>query len=216
MQTFHPTLEASPTLPMSHGKILALLAILLVPAVTWGQDTASVIDKAPAPFGQTCAVCHGGDAEGTDRAPALLGNRQLRGKSDADIAAIIKGGRGNMPSFSFLPDEQVQTLAHFIHALNADAYDVQPAGDTRAGARIFFEEGRCAECHTAQGRGGTQGPDLSNIGRAVTLSELDQAIDHPATRIAAGYDLVEVTRRDGSSLRGFARSRPPAFRRTAR
>jgi PQQ-dependent dehydrogenase (methanol/ethanol family) len=188
--------------------IYFFLAVALLPASPgFAEDAVSSIGKAPAPFGQTCAVCHGGDAEGTDRAPALLGNRQLRGKSDADIAAIIKGGRGNMPSFSFLPDEQIQTLAHFVHSLNADAYDVKPAGDTAAGAAIFFGAGHCAECHTAQGRGGTNGPDLSHIGRAVTLSELNQSIDHPGTRIAAGYETVEVTLRDGSSLRGFARSR---------
>lgn len=191
-------------------RILAIFAIMLLPAVPWAEDSAgrsaSSIGDPPAAFGQNCAVCHGGDAEGSDRAPALLGNRQLRGKSAAEIAATIRGGRGNMPSFSFLPEEQVQTLAHFIHSLNADAYDVKPAGDTPAGASFFFGEGHCAECHTAQGRGGTQGPDLSNIGRAVTLSELEQAISHPRTRITPGYEMVDVTLRDGSSLRGFARS----------
>jgi putative heme-binding domain-containing protein len=168
-------------------------------------DALSSIE-APFPFGQTCAVCHGGDAEGTDRAPALIGNRQLRGKSDADISAIIKGGRGNMPSFAFLPDQQILTLAHFVHSLNADAFDVKPDGDVVAGAGVFFAAGGCAECHTAQGRGGVEGPDLSSIGRSVTLLELDQAINHPGTRTAAGYDSVEVTLRDGSSLSGFARS----------
>jgi PQQ-dependent dehydrogenase (methanol/ethanol family) len=185
----------------------ALVVALLQAAPGTAEDAASVIAKAPAPFGQTCAVCHGGDAEGTDRAPALLGNRALRGKSDVDIAAIIEKGRGNMPSFSFLPAEQIQTLAHFVHSLNADAYDVRPEGDTAAGANIFFGSGHCAECHTAEGRGGSNGPDLSSIGRALTLSELNQSIDHPGTRIAAGYETVEVALRDGSLLRGFARSR---------
>ena len=186
--------------------ICFLVIALLTPATGTAQDAISSIGKAPFPFGQTCAVCHGGDAEGTDRAPALLGNRQLRGKSEADISAIIKGGRGNMPSFSFLPDQQVLTLAHFVHTLNADAFDAKPDGDTSAGAGIFFGVGRCAECHTAQGRGGDGGPDLSNIGRLVTLLELDHAINHPGTHTAAGYDVVEVTLRDGSTLRGFARS----------
>jgi PQQ-dependent dehydrogenase (methanol/ethanol family) len=189
-------------------KLCFFLAIALMQSAPGeAQDAASSIGKAPAPFGQTCAVCHGGDAEGTDRAPALLGNRQLRGKSDADVAAIIKSGRGNMPSFSFLPDAQIQTLAHFVHSLNADAYDVKPEGDTAAGESIFFGAGRCAECHTAQGRGGTNGPDLSSIGRAVTLLELNQAINHPNTRIAAGYETVDVTLHDGASLHGFARVR---------
>jgi len=183
------------------------LAAALLQAVPGAAEEAASIGKAPAAFGRTCSVCHGGDAEGTDRAPALLRSRQLRGKSDADIAAIIQSGRGNMPSFSFLPADQIQALAHFVRSLNADAYDMKPEGDTAAGSRLFFGSGRCVECHTAQGRGSTNGPDLSSIGRALTLSELDQSVDHPATRIAAGYETVEVTLRDGSTLRGFARSR---------
>jgi PQQ-dependent dehydrogenase (methanol/ethanol family) len=183
------------------------LGVAVLPAAARAAEAvASSSGEAPAPFGQTCAVCHGGDGEGTDRAPALLGSRQLRGKSDADIAAIIKSGRGNMPSFSFLPDQQILALAHFVHSLNADAYDLKPEGNTAAGASFFYGAGRCAECHTAQGRGGVDGPDLSNIARAVTLPELNQAIGHPGTHIASGYDTVEVTLRDGSSLHGFARS----------
>jgi PQQ-dependent dehydrogenase (methanol/ethanol family) len=170
------------------------------------QDVASSIGKAPALFGQSCAVCHGGDAEGTDRAPALLNNRQLRATSDADIGTVIKNGRGNMPAFSFLPADQIQSLAHFVRSLNADAFDIKPAGDIAAGAGVFFGGGHCAECHTAQGRGGTNGPDLSSIGRQVTLSELTQALNHPGNRIPAGYESVEVELRDGSSLRGLARS----------
>lgn len=161
----------------------------------------------PAQFGETCAVCHGGDAAGTDRAPALINNRQLRGHSDADIANIIKSGRGNMPAFAHLPDEQIQALAHFVRSLNTDAFDMQPAGDTAAGASIFFGSGHCVECHTAQGHGSANGPDLSNVGRLLTLSELDQSVQHPSSRITAGYEMVAVTLRDGGSLRGFARNR---------
>jgi PQQ-dependent dehydrogenase (methanol/ethanol family) len=191
---------------LSIARIHLFFAVMLLQAAASADDALPSIGKAPAPFGQTCAVCHGGDAQGTDRAPALLGSRQLSGKSDADIAAIIMNGRGNMPSFSFLPAEQIQMLAHFVHSLNADAYDVKPDGDLTDGTSIFFGGGRCAECHTAQGRGGTNGPDLSSIGRAMTLFDLTQSIDHPGTRTAIGYEMVEVTLRDGSSLRGFARS----------
>jgi PQQ-dependent dehydrogenase (methanol/ethanol family) len=185
--------------------LVACTAILKALSAS-ADPVASTLVEAPAAFGQNCAVCHGGDAAGTDRAPALKDNRQLRGRSDADLVAIIKGGRGNMPAFAYLPDEDLQTLAHFVRSMNADAYDVRPAGDIAAGAALFFGTGRCAECHTAQGRGGTNGPDLSNVGHAMTLSELDRAIDHPGERIVAGYETVNVTLNDGSSLQGFARS----------
>jgi len=170
------------------------------------QNAGSDAVHEPAQFGQTCAVCHGGDAQGTDRAPALRNSRQLRGASEQAIANVIKNGRGNMPAFSSLPDAQIQELATFVRSMNADAFDMKPAGDTAAGAGIFFGSGHCAECHTAQGRGGANGPDLSRIGRQATLSELEQSLKQPDARIAMGYGFVEVKLRNGSSLRGFARS----------
>ena len=111
-----------------------------------------------------------------------------------------------MPAFSLLPEEQIQELAHFVHSLNADALETKPAGDVAAGADFFYGSGRCTSCHTAQGRGGTNGPDLSSIGRQATLSELEQSLRQPDAHIAAGYRVVEVTLRNGSTLRGFARS----------
>jgi len=184
---------------------MAVLCSHMAPGSAEVAQPPPAVDSAQ--FGQTCSVCHGGGAEGTDRAPALTNNRRLRSASEADIANIIKNGRGNMPSFSFLPAAQIQSLARFVHSLNADAFDTRPAGDTQAGAGIFFESGHCAECHTAQGRGGINGPDLSNIGHLLTVSELAQSLREPGAKIATGYGLVDVTLRDGGSLRGFARSR---------
>jgi PQQ-dependent dehydrogenase (methanol/ethanol family) len=175
-------------------------------ALAAAQNSGSAAVHVPAQFGQNCAVCHGGDAEGTDRAPALTNNRQLRGTSEKDIANLIKNGRGNMPAFSSLPEAEIQELAYFVRSMNVDALDMKPSGDAAAGASIFFGSARCSECHTAQGRGGSNGPDLSNIGRQVTLADLDQSLQQPDARIAVGYGMVDVTLRDGSSLRGFARS----------
>ena len=170
------------------------------------QNAASPAVHEPALFEKTCAVCHGGGGEGTDRAPALTNNRELRGASEKEIAELIRNGRGNMPAFSLLPAAQIQELAHFVRSMNADAFEMKPAGDVAAGADIFYGSGRCASCHTAQGRGGSNGPDLSSIGRQATLSELEQSLRQPDARIAAGYTVVEVTLRNGSTLRGFARS----------
>ena len=40
----------------------------------------------------------------------------------------------------------------------------------------------------------------------MTLAELEQSLHQPDAHIAAGYGVVEVTLRNGSTLRGFARS----------
>jgi PQQ-dependent dehydrogenase (methanol/ethanol family) len=187
---------------------MLLAAIMAVPAArAMAQEAVSPAINAPAQFEQTCALCHGDDAQGSDRAPALLGNRQLRGLSESDVADIIQKGRGNMPAFSSLPAADVQQLAHFVRALNASAFDMKPAGDTTAGSSIFFGSGQCAQCHTAEGRGGTNGPDLSDSGRRLTLRELTADLQHPEALHVPGYDMQKVTLRDGTTLRGFARRR---------
>src|SRR5205807_5752395 len=71
------------------------------------------------------------------------------------------------------------------------------------------------------GRGKTNGPDLSNVGRELTVRDIQQTLADPNSRIGAhtsslcpGYAycpddtwaVVNVRLRSGSSLRGFARA----------
>jgi len=175
------------------------MVVALLPA----QET----NPARQLFVQRCSVCHGGDASGTDRGPALTGNRRLRTRASSDIANIIlKGTPGGMPGFA-LPENEVTTLADYVRSLNASAFDIKPPGDTAAGERFFFGNGNCASCHTAAGRGGSTGPDLSNIARQLTMAELEQSLTDPSARIAPGYGVVAVTLNNGQTVRGFARSR---------
>ncbi|HEY1888791.1 MAG TPA: PQQ-binding-like beta-propeller repeat protein [Steroidobacteraceae bacterium] len=182
--------------------VCALLACAL--AVAHGAEVAGA--PQPQRFGATCALCHGGDAEGTDRAPSLVGNKVLRGLGVDDIAAIIAQGRGGMPPFASLPPAEIQQLAAYVRSLNADAFDMQPAGDVANGRRIFFGGGHCADCHSLEGRGGTNGPDLSGIAGMMTLGQLGDAIRHPHFWTAPGWGVVTVTLNDDKSLRGFARN----------
>jgi PQQ-dependent dehydrogenase (methanol/ethanol family) len=186
--------------------LISLAALAATSPGFTAEPAAAGAVAQPVEFGTYCAVCHGGDASGSDRAPGLLNNRRLRSQSETDIAGVIRNGRNNMPAFGTLPAEQINSLARYAHSLNASAIDLKPPGDLAAGERIFYGVGRCTECHTAGGRGGTNGPDLSAIGRQLNLADLSQAVQHPASRYVAGYALVNVTLRDGSSLRGFARN----------
>ena len=164
-------------------------------------------DSAKTLFAQKCSVCHGAEAAGTDRGPALAGNRRLRTRAVADIARTIRNGTpGGMPAID-LPEDQLSSVADYVHSLNATAYQIKPDGDAAAGERFFFGAGRCSSCHTAGGKGGSNGPDLSNIGRTLTLPELEQSLTDPGARIAPGYALAVVTLNDGTLLRGFVRSR---------
>lgn len=160
-------------------------------------------------FEQRCAICHGADAGGTDRGPALMGNRRLRMSTSSDIVNTIRNGTpGGMPGLA-LPAEELGTLADYVRSLNANAFDTKPQGDTTAGERFFFGKGGCSSCHTVAGRGGSTGPDLSSIARQLTLPELEQSLTDPSARIAAGYAVVDVTLKNGRKLRGLARAGKP-------
>src|SRR5579872_7267383 len=123
-------------------------------------------------FSQRCASCHGDDASGSDRAPALARSRRLRTRSLDEIRDIIHNGTpGGMPPFP-LPDSELRSLAAFVRAMNATAFDAKPPGDPTAGQRFFFGKGQCGTCHIALGRGKSVGPDLSNIARQLTVADL--------------------------------------------
>src|SRR5450432_1825196 len=60
---------------------------LLIPAsLCLAQETNSIKQL----FVQRCAVCHAAEAGGTDRGPALSGNRRLRARAVSDIANVIR------------------------------------------------------------------------------------------------------------------------------
>lgn len=60
-----------------------------------------------------CAVCHGQDMRGSPPAiPALAGIGDRR--SPADITATIRGGKGRMPGFPNLDEDQLNGLVSFL------------------------------------------------------------------------------------------------------
>jgi PQQ-dependent dehydrogenase (methanol/ethanol family) len=159
-------------------------------------------------FAMECAGCHGVDAHGTDHGPPLVGVRRLRGRSISWIRNVIHDGipSGGMPAFDLSADD-LDALAAFVHSLNSPAAENSVSGDRAAGEAYFFGRGRCASCHMVDGRGSAVGPDLSNVAREMTLGEIHEALLQPSARITPGYKLVKVKLRDGTTIRGFARSR---------
>jgi PQQ-dependent dehydrogenase (methanol/ethanol family) len=181
------------------------LPILVLPLVTGIALAQSGPPDAAKLYEQRCAACHGADASGSDRGPALSRSRRLRTRSASEIHDIIqKGTAAGMPPFP-LPEDQLQALAVFVRSMNATAFDAQPEGDAAAGQRFFFGKGQCASCHTAMGRGKSVGPDLTNIGRQVTLADLTRKLRTPNAEVSDRYATVSVRMRDGSTVRGFAR-----------
>ena len=135
---------------------MPLVLFLLIGAALAAQEI-------PAAYGKYCASCHADSARGTDRGPGLIDTRSLRSRTEAQIRGIIRNGtRGGMPGFP-LADAELDVLAKAVHGWNSSAFEAHPAGDQVAGRAVF--ESKCLTCHMAFGKGASNGPDLSGVGK---------------------------------------------------
>jgi putative heme-binding domain-containing protein len=159
-------------------------------------------------YAKLCAGCHGADAHGTQQGPGLAGNSWVRRRSIQNLRNVIRSGipMAGMPPFD-LPAGTLDALATLVASLNSSAAESAVPGDRAAGRAFFFSKGQCASCHMIYGEGTPIGPDLSNVGREMTVDQIREALLRPDAQITAGYGLVTVNLRNGQTLRGFARSR---------
>ena len=109
-----------------------------------------------------------------------------------------------------------QALADRDAALARDPDPLAPfrvaleGGDARAGYGVFAYNPamQCARCHRHNDEpGGEAGPNLAGIGKRVTREYILESIIKPSAKIAPGYGIVTVTRKNGSSVVGILVSR---------
>ena len=190
-----------------------LLVTLLLPGSLLGQTPvsgqAALIQDGKTVYAGMCSGCHGADTFGTDHAPKLTGNSDVRRRSVEQLRALISSGipAGGMPSFVSLAPHQLDAIAAYIHSLDSPASQTVVPGDAGLGGEFFWGEGKCGSCHMVHGRGSSKGPDLSDAGSRMTADEMHTALVHPGQHITTGYQLVTVVLRNGKTLRGFARGR---------
>ncbi len=161
--------------------------------------------QAPLVFTHTCTLCHGADAQGTDRAPTLVNSARLRNMTDSEIADILRKGKDKMPAFPF-PSAQIDDLVAYIRSLSPTESTAALAGVADAGEHIFFGKGQCTSCHMLRGRGTPKGPDLSTVGRRLKPEQLQQSLTEPDAANADSWGMATVTLNDGRAIRGFARA----------
>lgn len=84
-------------------------------------------------------------------------------------------------------------------------------GDAAAGRKLFLERQdlACLRCHKLKGEGGEVGPELTGIGSRHPRDYFLESILYPNRQIAAGYESLLVTLKDGSSFAGIVKSETP-------
>jgi PQQ-dependent dehydrogenase (methanol/ethanol family) len=188
-----------------------IVALALGATPVLGQTpptTAPNLTEGTKIYAQRCAGCHGADAHGTDKAPGLAGNQRLRDGSVQDLRDLIRKGvpASGMPPFNLLPQE-LDSLVALVRSLNAPSAESTVVGNATAGESFFFDKGQCDSCHMISGVGAAIGPDLSTVGREMTVNEIQAKLVNPNSRIAPGYELATAQLRNGNTIRGFVRNR---------
>jgi len=134
--------------------------------VQQSSQPASPVATTPGAtaYAEHCAICHGDNREGDLPAfPPLLGiTHQM---NDQQITDIVRSGRGRMPGFPKLGQDELSALLQYLSTTNAPAE--APSGNSSvassslsdAGAALFRQN--CAFCHGRDAQGGETGPDLT-------------------------------------------------------
>lgn len=118
------------------------------------------------------------------------------------LAAAHTAAIADRPKFTSRPPKgpgREWTLA------DADALFAQPLdGEDLAAGRNLFHAASCAQCHFFAGEGGNHGPDLTSLGAKFSARDVFEAIVEPSRVISDQYAGSVLTKRDGSTLFGFA------------
>lgn len=160
-------------------------------------------------FVSRCATCHGLDGRGGEHAPAIVNTPAAQGHTDEALVSIIRTGIPDkgMPTFHFLTNRQIEEIVRYIRLLRGSSgRAANGKGNPAAGARLFFGEARCSECHMMHGRGGFMASDLSEFGRNHSASEIRRIILNPNKFLVPRWQLVRVVTHSGQHYSGLVRN----------
>jgi len=147
------------------------------------MPTVSIPLSGPAEQGRRlfdsigCRNCHTVHGRGGTIGPDLS-DEGARGRSPAWLRRQIRDPKANDPRsvmfpFDHLSDQQVNDLVAYIESLSLPrtkaAAPSAPGAPVSPGVKLgqqVFDSVGCLGCHRVNGRGGTLGPDLSNIANA--------------------------------------------------
>jgi cytochrome c oxidase cbb3-type subunit III len=193
--------------------LLACCAVLLLASASPAQSPESAKPSSGNPsaalFATNCAVCHGSDGRGGERAPNIATEREIVALSDAQLHDILNKGvlASGMPPFGFLGEEKIKALVEYLRVLQGAGGSAQAKlpGDPAAGEQLFFGAASCSSCHMMNGRGGFLGDDLSAFAKGHSADAVRAAIVHPDDS-PAGH-MVEVQTTQGNAIKGLIRGR---------
>lgn len=128
-------------------------------------------------------------------------NAALKDRSDSEVLLELIDAARRRPSLAEVVANAEKTLAaDFPGGKHAPALH---GGDARRGAKVFAENlaANCSACHRIGAEGSNVGPPLAQVGTKGREYILESLVT-PQAKVAPGYGLMTVTRKDGSVAAG--------------
>jgi mono/diheme cytochrome c family protein len=156
--------------------ITTLVVILELASISVGWCQANPSGQKPnndsvgaQSYAQHCAICHGEQREGIlpGFPPLLDVNRQL---TRQQIENLIRTGKGRMPKFPKLTQQEVTALLQFLATDDLTAKISDSSTNVAEAGHHLFQR-NCAFCHGRDAAGGETGPDLTRS--KLVLSDVD-------------------------------------------
>jgi putative heme-binding domain-containing protein len=187
-------------------------ALLITAAISPGKSitqdqisklTADDLAQGKKIFVGQCALCHGIGGTG-GRGPALDGPGLPRTADNQALFSIIKNGipQTEMPDAWQRTDREIWQVAGYVRSLGRTAA-VSVSGNPAKGRQIYDSKGGCAACHIVDGRGGSFGPVLNEIGARRSAGHLREALIDPGASVGEGFLVISIVTRDGQKVRGI-------------
>ena len=166
------------------------------------HTSAADIEHGKRLYMGRCAGCHGPSGDGGKGANLAVPNLP-RASADRSLYRIIRFGipDSEMPG-SLMDTHELWQTAAFVKTLGkVSATPV--TGNARNGEQVFRTKGNCLNCHALGLEGGRVGPALSGIGARRGAAHLKAKIEDPASDVPHNFRLVQLTTKNGKSLRGI-------------
>lgn len=184
--------------------ILAVVTAINTLSGKQQTDARSEVRDGQQLFLANCAVCHGPDG---DSVPGVdFGHGKFkRASSDDSLVRVIQAGVPGtaMPAFSKdLSDLEIRTIIAYFRYMAATAYSTSAPGDPVRGMAIFEGNGECLNCHRVRDKGSRLGPDLTEIGAARRMVELERSLREPDAEILPQNRFVRLVTVDGVTITG--------------
>ena len=180
--------------------LLALQMTVALEPTPRPKVTAQEIARGRALFEAQCAYCHGADGDG-GRGANLARPTFHRAATDEALFRVVNRGipGTGMPGNAMSARETWQMVA-FVRSLGRVKREPLP-GNAARGAQVYEGAG-CAACHTIRGRGGSSGPDLTDVGARSSPAYLRRSIVDPQADVPSGFKQARAATREGRRLAG--------------